>query len=227
MARSELRNKARSLRIAGQSIKSIAQSTGASLSSVSYWCRDITLKPNQIRALAAKQRRAGTKGRLIAAERKRMERLAAVAAQENSGKTDVASVSKRDLFILGLGLYWAEGYKNGNEECGLTNSDPDIIRAFIRWLKSAYGISVQQLVARVSVNTIHKDRIDEIESYWSRRSKIPRSQFTTASFLKTIAKKTYSNRDRHFGTLRVKVRRGTSLRRRIIGSIKEIRSQIR
>jgi hypothetical protein len=59
--------------------------------------------------------------------------------QEELGSNDTASLSSRDIHMLGLGLYWGEGYKRGSRELGFTNSDPLIARFFIRWLELMYG----------------------------------------------------------------------------------------
>ena len=219
MASQGLREQAQALRQQGRSIADIVTALQASKSTVSYWCRDITLSKSQQSALAEKQRTAGSIGRLRAAEIKRARRMSHVRTETERGARAVGALSQRDLFMLGLALYWGEGYKSGNEECGLTNSDPAIITAFIEWLRRIYAVPAADLILRVSVNGTHRHRVPSIEKYWSQTTGIPLSQFTTTSLIKTRSKKTYADAESHFGTLRVKVRRGTALRRRIMGSI--------
>ena len=219
------KEKAFSLRLEGKSIREIALALRISKSTISHWCRDIVLSKNQLSLLAARQQRGGAIGRLRAAESKRADRIKRTAIELRKGAKELGTVSDRDLFILGLALYWGEGYKNGNSECGLTNSDPAIILTFIQWLENVYGVGRGDLIARVSINHIHHDRVSEVEKHWSDIINIPHSQFTSASLIKTSSKKTYADRDRHFGTLRIKVRRGTSLRRRIMGSINALASR--
>lgn len=223
MAATLKRDEARVLRTRGESINVIAARTGVSKSTVSYWCRDIPLSRLQQKALAKRQASGSARGRLRAAERKRNERLASVRAAMARGAQDVKTLSERDTFILGLGLYWGEGYKNGNEECALTNSDPAIIQTFIRWMRSAYGIQQKDLILRVSVNETHRARVSIIEEYWSQITGVPLIQFTKTSLIRAKTKKQYANHEAHFGTLRVKIRRGTSLRRRIMGSLEALR----
>jgi len=64
----------------------------------------------------------------------------------------------------------------------------------------------------------HRKRIKELENFWSNLMSIPLSQFTKTVLIKTRTKKIYSNNN-HYGTVRVTVRKGTQLRRRIIGWI--------
>ena len=222
----QLRERARILRRQGKSIRGISQVLRASKSTVSYWCRDIELSDKQIRLLAKSQREGAGLGRLRAAEMKRAERISATRTEFEHGKRSVGLLSRRDIFILGAALYWGEGYKSGNEECGLTNSSPDIIQAFIVWLREIHSVESRDLILRVSINHSHKQRIRAVEKYWSSMTKIPLSQFTKASFIKTKSQKIYANPYEHFGTIRVKVRRATALRRRILGSIAEIARQI-
>ena len=226
MAYIQLREKARALRRQGESIGKISQTLRASKSTVSYWCRDIELSAKQIDALARKQEEGGAFGRLRAAEAKRALRISATREEFEHGKRTVGSLNRRDIFMVGAALYWGEGYKSGNEECGLTNSNPDIIRAFIAWLGQIHNVNPSDLILRVSINQTHMQRIRPVEKYWSKATKISLSQFTRASFIKTRTRKMYANHDEHFGTLRVKVRRATTLRRRILGSIAEIARQI-
>jgi transposase-like protein len=226
MANVRQRENAQALRHRGSSISEIAKKLGASKSTVSYWCRDISLSDRQIRALATKKEEGGRIGRLHAAEKKRLVRIKAVAIETERGKRDISRMTARDLFLLGIGLYWGEGYKSGNEECGFTNSNPDIVKTFIIWMNRVYEIPISNLIARVSVNATHRDRVETIENYWSTVTKISLSQFTKTSLIKARTRKIYSDRGNHFGTLRIKVRRGTSLRRRILGSIQAVAKQI-
>lgn len=226
MALPEQREQARALRKRGLSMQEITLKMKVPKSTVSYWCRDIALSHSQIRRIAKKSLSRGRIGALRAAERKRALRIKATKWQKQIGRKDVAKISQRDLFMLGAALYWGEGNKSGNEECGLTNSSPDIIRIFMVWLKKIYGIEVQDLMLRVSINQLHRERICAVERYWSELTKVPLSQFTKPSIIKAKSRKIYKNRDEHFGTLRVKVRRGTALRRRIIGSLEEIGRQV-
>ena len=131
----------------------------------------------------------------------------------------------REIFSFSEWPYIGEGYKSGNEECGLTNSD-GIIRSFITWIRRTYGVRSSDLILRVSINGSHRDRIRDVEKYWSKVTGISLTQFTKTSLIKSRVRKIYSDPEKHFGTLRVKVRRGTALRRRIIGSLGEIASQM-
>lgn len=219
MAKILEREEAKKLRKKGLSIGDIAVIVKVSKSTVSYWCRDITLSPIQIKRIEKHHKKVCVGALLAAAERKRRERIVQTKKSREKGVVDVGKVSKRDLFILGLALYWGEGYKKGNEEFGFTNSDPKMIKIAIKWLGEVYNVKKEDLILRISINQIHEQRASDVLNYWSKITKVSLVQFTKTSFIKSESKKKHPNHNEHFGTLRVKVRRGANLRRRILGSI--------
>jgi hypothetical protein len=45
------------------------------------------------------------------------------------------NISDRDLFIAGFFLYWAEGGKTRRNTLVLTNTDPNMLKNYLSWLK--------------------------------------------------------------------------------------------
>ena len=222
MAKQKEKITAQKLRREGQSIGSISKKLQVSKSTVSDWCKDIALTELQIAQIAVGSKHHATAALLQAAEKKRSERKKIVSATQKEGQRQVGPLSKRDIFMIGLGLYWGEGYKKGSQELGFTNSDPAMIKFYLLWLYELDHISLDRLILRVSINMSHQDREREVLHYWSRLLQIPLSQFTKTSFIKAKSmKQVYT--DKHYGTLRVKVRRGTMLRHQILGSIEQIK----
>lgn len=219
---SKIKEKAIALRKTGASIREIAKKLNANKSTVSFWCRDIILSESQLKLLSERQLNESKKALSRHAELKRKRRLEKTGFLANLGKKQVGDTNKRDLFISGLSLYWAEGYKKGNDELGFTNSDPRMIKVFIKWLREVYKIPSDNLIFRLSINNNHHDREKEVIRFWLDICGVKAEQFTKTSFIHSISKKIYSNREFHFGTLRIKVRRGTDLRRKILGSIERL-----
>ncbi len=221
MAKILQREKACVLRKSGYSISRIAKTLSVSKSTASCWCRDISLTNSQMEKIAEESKHHATKSLLIAAEKQRTARKNNILLSAKKGRLTIGTLSKRDIYMIGLGLYWGEGYKNGSQEFGFTNSDPLMITFYIKWLHTQFNISLADLILRVSINEVHKERGDEIELYWSKLTNIPISQFTKTSYIKTKSKKVYPDTKEkpHHGTLRIKVRRGTTLRREVLGAI--------
>ncbi len=224
--KSDLQHAAQVLRKEGKSVKEITRLLGVSQSSASRWCKNIELTKEQKVTLDTHRKEAGLKALLPWIEKNKKYKTNDIRIQKQNGESDVGKMTDRDLFILGLGLYWGEGYKKGSQELGFTNSDPQIILIFIEWLRQNYQISKDQLVARVTINDRYSDKAEEIQNKWTMATGIPRTQFTKPSFINTKTSSVTRDSDTYTGTLRIKVRNGTSLRRRILASIVSASTQI-
>lgn len=219
MANIQNRETARKLRQSGKTITEIAKKLKTGKTTVSYWCRDIVLTQTQIEKIKQRSKVNGLRGLAIYTEKLRTSRLLRIAEANKLGFEKVKGIDNRDLFIIGLALYWAEGYKKGNEEFGFTNSDPAMIKIIIHWLKKIYDIKKNQLILRISINKIHEARLLPITKAWAKILGISIEQFTKPSLIQSVVKKIYPNNSDYLGTLRVKVRKSSSLRREIMGSL--------
>ncbi len=133
MAKSRERLLARKMRGEGESIREIAKKIGVSRSSVSLWCGDIVLTEEQMKELLHRDLVGGERGRIRAGEWHRNERRERENYNRSLGFNRVANLSKRELFLIGLALYWAEGSKTGRRVI-FVNSDPNMICLFITGL---------------------------------------------------------------------------------------------
>ncbi|MDP3975061.1 MAG: hypothetical protein Q8P88_02140 [Candidatus Jorgensenbacteria bacterium] len=207
------------MRRIGASIGAIAKELSVSKASVSRWCRDITLSPAQRKRLNEHQRVRSIAALRRAAKIKKEEKLIEIRGIRESGRKKVGALSKRDLFIAGLALYWGEGGKKGKAGVEFTNSEPASIVFIIQWLKRMYDVSKRDLKFRITINVAHKYRIREVLAFWSKFAHVPLSQFSRTSFVKTKQRRSYGNFSAHYGTLRINVRKSTNLHRRILGSL--------
>lgn len=220
MARILLRDKARVLRSHGASLNEIAHRFPVPKSTIRYWCRDILLSSQQQQRLFRKQKLGG----IFAAEKIRQKRIQITGALRIEGIREVGKMLPRELLLVGAALYWAEGYRKGDGEFGFTNSDSEMVRLIIRWLVESCGIAKKDIHLRVCINVAHKGRLTRIHSFWSQSTGIPQNQFSSPTLIRVTSKKHYLNNDAYFGTLRIKVRRSTNLRRRIMGWISGLAS---
>lgn len=211
-------DRAQTLRGQGRSIKEIARLLSVSPSTVSRWCEQITLTHLQSERLKHKQRTAGIAALQPWIQKNKQVKAADLILQKSLGTKDVGQMQKRDFFMLGLGLYWSEGYKKGSQEWGFTNSDPSIIRTILWWLKTCYDVPLERVHARVTINSYHERQAVRIMTYWSKQTGIPLESFAKPTFISGYGRPSHSSHT-YYGTLRIKVRNGTSLRRRILASI--------
>ncbi len=216
MAKFAERNRAREKRRAGTSIKTIAKHLKVSPSSVSAWCKDIKLSPEQIEHLEAQHIKSGFAGRMKGAEMNRRKREDAIDNFKISGLKDIGQLSKRDIFMAGIGLYAGEGFKYCNK-IGFCNSDPYIILLIVRWFKEICGITNDRFRFTIGINQSHKYRYGEVIAFWSGLLHIKKDRFSNPSFKKASSKKIYDNPEKHFGTLTVHIAKSSQEQYRIFG----------
>ena len=86
------------------------------------------------------------------------------------------------LKALALGLYCGEGSQSSPISVRLTNSDPELIRTFVRFLKDICGVDPQKIRLWL---TIHTDTsTQEAQNYWSAQLNTPASQFSKTAVIK-------------------------------------------
>lgn len=216
MSKEHLRADAVALRKEGRSYSEIQQAVGVSTSTLSLWLRDVLLDD----AARSRLEDRALAGRENAAAANRSRRQTAEARTIREARSQMPeTIHDSDLFLVGLSLYWAEGTKtkpwNPSERVCLINSDPDVIRVFLRWL-SLVGVARDQLTFRVAIH--ESGDVDAAELFWADVAEIPREELERTSL------KRHERRSRrqlpaesYVGCLCVKVRRSTELNRRIRG----------
>ncbi len=182
MARLKDREKAIKLRKQGKSYSEIKNKLDISKSTLSGWLQDYPLSKEDLVRLRDKNPIRIEKFRQTMAK-KRKKRLGLVYEKMAD---DIGLLSKREIFIAGLFLYWAEGTKRARYTTALANTDPSMIIFFLRWLsilnvpKNKIGVRLQ-LYADMSI----KDEVN----WWSGKIGIAESYFK-----KPYIKKTKQNR---------------------------------
>jgi hypothetical protein len=222
MRKKKEKAKARKLRKDGKGIKEIAKLLQVSPASVHKWCQDIKLTPFQRKQLDEKSFKALQRGRRIAAQNQREKRQKEIRSLKTEGIKAVGKLNKREFFLAGVALYWAEGFKK-DSRLGFANSDPKMIKFFLKWLIKICGVPLKNIRLKVGVNISHKGRIREIEKYWSKLTGVPLSQFQKPFFQKFKWKKEFRKPEEYFGVLRIRANKQRQLFRKIHGYIEGLK----
>lgn len=225
MAKSAQRIEARRLRKNGFSINEIAEKTRSSKRTVSRWCVDVELSDNHKEILWSRAKARYSKNFRKYCERKKIKTKQKIIELRQRGIKDVDELSNRELFVTGVALYWAEGFKK-DSRIGFANTDLMMIRFFIKWLVDCLKVNRKELSFCVTVNIDHRDRINEIEEYWSNELEISKSQFTKPFYQKTKWKKKFENPEKYFGVLRVRVAKSLDRLRIIHGFIEGLKKNV-
>lgn len=213
------------LRRAGKSIRNIAKTLNLSTSTASVWCRNIELTDAQKSVLALKS----TNIELLRtyATKRHEDKIIRDTESFNKAKLEVSKLNKQELFLTGLALYWAEGFKNIAEgRVGFCNSDPRMIRFMMFWFRHILRIPDSDFTLRAEFNISHSARVIEIENYWAQITGIPITQFNKPYLQKSVLLRKYPNTATYYGVLRIRIRKSTHLLPRLRGWIEGLSSTI-
>ncbi len=84
-------------------------------------------------------------------------------------------ISKKAFFVSGLMLYLAEGAKTNYYTVSIANTDPRIIKFFIRWLKNFFGVAAEKLKA--FLHLYDSMNIEKEKKFWENELGFNDSQF--------------------------------------------------
>lgn len=213
----ELKLKARELRKKGLSVKEIQKRLKVSRSSVSLWVRDVKLTKKQLEKLYLNKKTGSLKGSIIAAMNKVRAREELVKKLMREGKKEMGRISRRNRFITGVALYFAEGEKSG-EHVGFSNSDPRAIKFMADWFRKFCKIPEEKFRCSLYIH----DNLDEKKAkrFWSKLTKISLAQFRKSYIVKNNPHRL--RKVKHiYGVLRIGTN-DVSLHRKIMGWISGI-----
>ncbi|MFF3653805.1 hypothetical protein [Streptomyces olivochromogenes] len=212
-AKDDLRDKARELRLQGWTYDQIQVELGCSKGSISLWVRDLPKPerrdPSEQAKLASRKR---WEHELAVRDEERQKTKAAAAAE-------IGTLSDRELFLVGVGMYWAEGSKDKpydrRENVTFVNSDPGMIETFLRWLDL---LGVERDHVRYCVMIHESADVAGAEQYWADLVGADRSAFNKTTIKKHNPKTVRKNVGASYrGCLTIKVRQSADLYRRIEG----------
>ena len=163
------REHALALRLEGKTYGEIRRVLNIAKSTQSDWFKSLVLPQRAQNILAGKQGNG-----LIALGLSNKRRTDAI-KEENEAiriacEQKVGLINKRELMLIEASLYWAEGYKNFNTArknypyIGFSNSDPQMMRVFIAFLKDVLGIGSEKL--RLEVHIYPQQSLSDARMYW-------------------------------------------------------------
>jgi transcriptional regulator with XRE-family HTH domain len=212
------------LRKAGYSYAMINKKLGVAKSTLSNWLNNIEFLPNE--EVIARIGRAKLKSALF----KQKMKFADMEKRQKEALKDVGTLSTRDLFMLGIGLYLGEGSK-ANEQVRIVNSDPAILKLAISWFKKSFNLDTENF--KITVHDYPDNNIEKNKRFWSKQTKIPIEQFSKSTLDRRVNKLAINKRKLPYGTAHLYIKKGTSniigivsLHRKIMGLIDAIIKQI-
>jgi len=218
-----LKNKAVALRGKGYSYNLISKKLEIGKSTLSGWLKDMPFSPNR---LVLKRIKSGP---LKSGQIRHNQRVKDIVATKKEAKKELGEVTKRDLWMLGLGLYIGEGSKL-YENIRIINSNPEVIKLAVKWLKDICGLKNKNIT--LAIHLYPDNDINKCLKYWSAITGISLKQFRKTQIDRRIGKSGKKKRKLPYGTAHLTVSScgnknfGVKLHRRIIGWIEGSLNQV-
>ncbi len=212
------KEKAIKLRREGKTYSEILKVIPVAKSTLSEWFREVKLSKREFQVLTERKLSAIKRG----GQAKHLQRLKRAEEIKNKAFSDIKSISKRELRLIGTTLYWAEGSKEKDYYPGsgirFSNSDPKMIVVFLKFLKEVLEVSDDGICVEIYIHQNSKNSIEKVREYWSKITNKNVDTLNRIYYKKNIIK---TNRkkigDLYYGLIRVKVKSSSSLLRRIMG----------
>ena len=112
---------------------------------------------------------------------------------------EVLTSEQEKLKLAVLMLYWGEGTKGGNG-VALSNSDPQMIKLFVQFLREICGIEESRLRVTLHLYPDHDEKT--LKEFWSSLTDIPLTQFNKP-FVHRDTKGSYKKKSQ-YGTVEVR-----------------------
>lgn len=220
MHKENLKNKAVQLRKEGNTYSEILKKIPVAKSTLSLWLRSVNLSKKQKQNLTIKKMQAAMRGG-EAKKRKRIENSKKII---NQAKMEIGEITDREAWLAGTMLYWAEGskQKETNISVGVmfSNSDPAMIKFFVKWLKKYLRVTDQDIILEIYIHENFKAKKDQFIKFWSDELGLPIEKFDRVYFKKNVVKTKRKNiSGKYHGQINVKVRKSSNFNRKIQGWI--------
>lgn len=217
------KEKAIRLRREGRTYSEILNKIPVAKSTLSLWLKSVSLAKPQQQRITKKRLDAAKRGGLV----KKNKRINLYNKIISKAEKEVGDISSRELWLIGIILYWAEGSKqkewNVSQQLQFTNSDPLMVSLYIKWLRNCLKISKKDISFSLALHENNKHRLPDIMKFWRKVSglnmglsdKVYFKRHNRSGFRHNLG-------DGYYGTARVAVLKSTNLNREVAGWVRGI-----
>lgn len=178
------------------SYTAIVKKLGVSKSTLSYWLREYPLTEKEILVLRRKAWKKGEASRERFRNTMREKKKAFADEVYDQQKRLLANLPKEAFFVAGLTLYLGEGDKRNVSRIGLANSDLEVIKFFIKWLKYFFGVKPKEI--RMQLQLYDNMHVDEEVAFWKKSLGISDEQLYKTQIRRVEPEKfSYTGPNRH------------------------------
>src|SRR3989344_1831626 len=211
------KERAIALRKLGKTYSEILRTVPVAKSTLGLWLKGAKLSKTEEQKFTLAKKLASLRG----GQAKRKQRIEKQNKIFSEAKLEIKTLSEYEFFLIGACLYWAEGTKEKEYRPGsqfaFSNMDLEMIILFLRWLQNICKISKDMIGFEIMIHESHRERLDEVRTFWSKTTDFPLNKFSQVYFKNSKIKKTNRKNtgEKYHGVLKIKVRKSSDLVRKI------------
>lgn len=210
------KKKAIGLRKQGLSYNEIRQRVIVAKSTLSLWLRSVGMAKRHIRRITEKQRRT----QKLAVEKWHSIKVEKTLRIKKEAQSEIKFLSKKERWLIGIALYWAEGAKEHEHSARVqfSNSDPHMIVLFKKWTIDFLKIKPADILYSLYIHEKSKNISDAI-GFWSDFLAIEPYELSVVFKKHNPSPKRKNIGVKYRGLVRLTIRKSTDLNRKISGWI--------
>lgn len=221
--KSKLKVRAIKLRKQGATYSEILREIPVAKSTLSLWFRSVNLSKRQKHRLTKRKLAAARRGGLA----RRRQRLEITKQIKKIARLEIKKINNETLHLIGSVLYWGEGSKSKEHSPSqgviFSNSDPQMIKVFLKWLKTCLEISDERICLNIAIHENYKGRNKAVLKYWTDITGFPIGKFGKIYYKKHRINSNRKNIGKDYqGLLRIRLKKSTNLNRKITGWIEGV-----
>lgn len=201
------KQKAIALRQRGKSYNEIRKILSiASKGTLSNWFRDAPLSKEATERLAHNIDVARKRGLLRYNYNRTKNIISENKNIRSSAKSEIGKLSKRELTLIGTALYWGEGTKsekNSSPAAILTNSDPNLIALYMRFVRECLDVPEEKIRAGIQIHPHINQKITR--QFWSKVTNLPEDRFFIIKQISRASKFKRPANSLAYGTVSIRV----------------------
>lgn len=192
------------LRLSGKSYGEIAKTLDVSKGSLSVWFKNLKL-PIHTQKLLEEKMRIAREHNLFENNRRRTQVIQIENQKiKETAASEIKSLSRHGLTLVGAALYWAEGWRRGTtHSVELANSDPNMIALYLRFLREILQVPEEKLRANIHIYPNISTQLSI--KFWSKITKIPKERFHITTQISRASKGKRLRNSLPYGTLKVNI----------------------
>jgi hypothetical protein len=199
---SSIKNRAIRLRKNGKSYNEINKLLNIPKSTLSTWLKNLPISQNVRNKNIEKAKNIWSKNISDYNKKRAKKYQVELKRQINKFSQDIPEIDKKNLFWIGLSLFWAEGGKKEKWMVRFTNSDPIMIKIMMKFFREICNIKNNKIKLCIHLHSNVSEA--KAKKYWSNITRLAIDNFWKSQTQISSSSKGKRPRNRlPYGTLHV------------------------